>query len=110
MRLHREAYGKGARLAKVLADENTVVVIMDDLELLPNEEFLISEGHEVTVLETRPASSRRSGPSSARPWSAPPAAVSSGSTARPTSIPTTSSRSSGSATRRTSQTTSASGS
>jgi len=53
MRLHREAYGKGARLAKVLADENTVVVIMDDLELLPNEEFLISEGHEVTVLETR---------------------------------------------------------
>lgn len=51
--LHRETYGKGARVAKALVDEDSVVVFLDDLELLPNEEFLIGGGEGQAVIEVR---------------------------------------------------------
>lgn len=53
LRLHEEAYGKGAAEAKVVADENTIVLLLDGLELQHSETFLINSGHEQAVLHTR---------------------------------------------------------
>ena len=40
MRVHIETYGKGAETAQVLLYDDTIVVFLDGLELLPNEEFM----------------------------------------------------------------------
>lgn len=53
LRIHRETYGKGAASAKALIDEDTVVVFLDGLELLPNEEFLIGGGEAQAVIDVR---------------------------------------------------------
>jgi uncharacterized protein YbcI len=53
LRLHMESYGKGAQESRVLLDEDTVVCVMDGLELLPSEEFLIEAGKGDAVVEVR---------------------------------------------------------
>jgi uncharacterized protein YbcI len=53
LRLHEEAYGKGAAEAKVIVDENSVVVFLDGLELQHNEEFMVESGQEEAVLHAR---------------------------------------------------------
>jgi uncharacterized protein YbcI len=51
LRIHEESYGKGAGKAHALVMEDWVTVILDDVELLPNEEFLVGKGkHEVVTL------------------------------------------------------------
>jgi uncharacterized protein YbcI len=51
--IQRDSYGRGAEdvTAHVLGD--TVIVILDGLELLPNEEFMIGRGQADAVRELR---------------------------------------------------------
>jgi uncharacterized protein YbcI len=53
MRIHEESYGNGAETAKVLVSEDWVVVVLDGLELLPNEKFLVEHGKADTVTRVR---------------------------------------------------------
>jgi uncharacterized protein YbcI len=53
LRIHEGAYGKGAGRARALVEEEYVVVVLDDLELLPNERFLVEHGHQETVMHVR---------------------------------------------------------
>ena len=53
LRIHEESYGRGARSARVHYLQDTVICLLDDLELLPNEMFLIQEGHGDGVVEVR---------------------------------------------------------
>jgi uncharacterized protein YbcI len=48
-----DSYGKGAGKVGVHIIEDSVVCFLDELELQPNEEFLISEGQEAAVVEIR---------------------------------------------------------
>jgi uncharacterized protein YbcI len=50
--IHRESYGTAAEAHAYVLDD-TVIVLLDGLELLPNEEFLISEGHGEAVGRVR---------------------------------------------------------
>lgn len=51
--IQRESYGRGAEHAKAHVLDDTVIVILDGLELLPNEEFMISQGQASAVRELR---------------------------------------------------------
>jgi uncharacterized protein YbcI len=51
--IHRDSYGGSAREAQAHVIGDTVVVILDDLELLPNEEFLIEQGRSDAVGDLR---------------------------------------------------------
>jgi uncharacterized protein YbcI len=51
--IHRESYGRAVESAQAHVLDDTVVVLLDGLELLPNEEFLINEGHEEAVANIR---------------------------------------------------------
>jgi uncharacterized protein YbcI len=53
LRIHEESYGKGAGAAHTYIGEDFVVVILDDLELLPNEKFLLENGERDTVVQVR---------------------------------------------------------
>jgi uncharacterized protein YbcI len=53
IRIHRESYGRGASTARTYILEDDVVCFLDELELLPNEQFLIESGHAETVLSMR---------------------------------------------------------
>jgi uncharacterized protein YbcI len=53
LRIHEESYGKGAGQAKAFLGEDFVVVVLDDLELLPNEKFLLEHGKHETVVQVR---------------------------------------------------------
>lgn len=53
LRIHEESYGKGAAQAHTYIGEDFVVVVLDGLELLPNEKFLISNGKHDTVVQVR---------------------------------------------------------
>jgi uncharacterized protein YbcI len=53
LRLHRESYGKGAGSSRVHYLEDTIVCLLDDIELLPNEEFLVGAGQGDAVVEVR---------------------------------------------------------
>jgi uncharacterized protein YbcI len=53
LRIHEESYGKGAGRAHTYIGEGFVVVVLDDLELLPNEKFLVERGHHDTVIQVR---------------------------------------------------------
>jgi uncharacterized protein YbcI len=60
--IHRDSYGRAAAHAEAHVLGDTVVAIIDGLELLPNEEFLISEGHEETVSNVRTQFQQAIGP------------------------------------------------
>jgi uncharacterized protein YbcI len=51
--IHRESYGRTADAAHAYVLGDTVIVLLDGLELLPNEEFLINEGHAEAVGRVR---------------------------------------------------------
>lgn len=53
LRIHEESYGGGAARADAIVTDDWVLVILDDLELLPNEEFLVERGEADTVTEVR---------------------------------------------------------
>jgi uncharacterized protein YbcI len=51
--IHRESYGRTVDTARAHVLGDTVIVLLDGLELLPNEEFLIHKGHEQAVANIR---------------------------------------------------------
>ena len=53
MRIHEETYGKGAAYASTLISEDLVVVMLDDIELAHNEQFLVGAGEAQAVIEVR---------------------------------------------------------
>jgi uncharacterized protein YbcI len=53
LRIHEESYGNGAAEAHTFVGEGFVVVVLDELELLPNEQFLIDKGKTDTVIQVR---------------------------------------------------------
>jgi uncharacterized protein YbcI len=53
MAIHRDSYGRTAEDAKAFVLDDTVIVLLNGLELAPNEEFLVSEGHEEAVANLR---------------------------------------------------------
>jgi uncharacterized protein YbcI len=53
LRLHSESYGKGAGASRVYMNDDLVVCLLDDVELLPNEQFLIENGHGDGVVDVR---------------------------------------------------------
>jgi uncharacterized protein YbcI len=53
LRIYEESYGAGAASAEALVSENWVIVVLDGLELLPNEKFLVENGKHDTVLQVR---------------------------------------------------------
>jgi uncharacterized protein YbcI len=53
LRIHEESYGKGAGKSHTYFGEGFVVVVLDDLELLPNEKFLVENGKQDTVVQVR---------------------------------------------------------
>ena len=53
LRIHSESYGRGAAQARAHILDNDVVVFLDDIELLPYEEFLVGHGHADTVVDVR---------------------------------------------------------
>jgi uncharacterized protein YbcI len=53
LRIHQESYGRGAGRAHTFVEEDFVVVVLDDLELLPNEQFLVEHGKQETVIQVR---------------------------------------------------------
>jgi uncharacterized protein YbcI len=53
LRLHRESYGRGAGESRVYLHDDLVVCLLDEIELLPNEQFLIDNGDADGVLDVR---------------------------------------------------------
>jgi uncharacterized protein YbcI len=53
MEIHRESYGRPAASAQAHFLGDTVIVLLDGLQLLPNEEFLIDNGHWEAVDNVR---------------------------------------------------------
>ena len=53
LRIHRETHGTGATRARAYVLPDAVICFLDDLDLLPNEEFMIGEGLEEMVLAMR---------------------------------------------------------
>jgi uncharacterized protein YbcI len=52
-RIHEESYGKGAKVASAAVLDDFVVVVLDGLDLLPNEEFLVENGKREAVAQVR---------------------------------------------------------
>jgi uncharacterized protein YbcI len=53
LRIHEESYGKGAESVQTFLSDGYVVVVLDDLELLPNEKFLVDNGKRDSVTHVR---------------------------------------------------------
>lgn len=53
LEIHHQSYGAGAARANVQLTEDAVIVFLDDLELLPNELFMIDNGAREIVLRIR---------------------------------------------------------
>ena len=53
LEIHEHSYGRGAGVAHSHYVGDTLVVVLDDIELLPNEEFLIANGKREAVHELR---------------------------------------------------------
>lgn len=53
MRIHEESYGKGARRTETFVGDDWVIVVLDDIELLPNENFLVERGEHELVTRVR---------------------------------------------------------
>jgi len=51
--IQQDSYGRGAENAKAHVLDDTVIVILEGLELLPNEEFMIEKGEAAAVRELR---------------------------------------------------------
>jgi uncharacterized protein YbcI len=53
LRIHRETYGKGAHETRAYLLGNAVVCFLEDLELLPNEEFMLEREMADAVVDIR---------------------------------------------------------
>jgi uncharacterized protein YbcI len=53
LKIHEEAYGRGARVAHAELVGDFVIVVLDHLDLLPNEEFLVENGQRDAVAQVR---------------------------------------------------------
>jgi uncharacterized protein YbcI len=53
LRIYEESYGTGAANAETLVADNWVIVVLDGLQLLPNEQFLVENGRQDTVMQVR---------------------------------------------------------
>lgn len=53
LQIHEKSYGRAARNVKSHLIDDTLIVLFDGLELLPNEEFLVSNGQAETVEHVR---------------------------------------------------------
>jgi uncharacterized protein YbcI len=53
LRIHEDSYGKGAEEAHAYVGDGFVIVVLDNLELLPNERFLVEHGKHETVIQVR---------------------------------------------------------
>jgi uncharacterized protein YbcI len=53
LRIHQESYGAGAGEARAVVTDGWVLVILDDLVLLPNERFLVESGKHDAVAHVR---------------------------------------------------------
>jgi uncharacterized protein YbcI len=53
LRIYEESYGTGAARAEALVADSWVFVVLDGLELLPNEQFLVENGKQDTVMQVR---------------------------------------------------------
>jgi uncharacterized protein YbcI len=53
LRIHEHSYGKGDAQPKALVTEDWVIVVLDDIELLPNEMLLLENGDADTVSQVR---------------------------------------------------------
>jgi uncharacterized protein YbcI len=51
--IHRDSYGRGAESITAYLVEDMVIVLLDGLELMPNEEFLIANGEMHIVAAIR---------------------------------------------------------
>jgi uncharacterized protein YbcI len=51
--IHERSYGRGAGNVNSHLVGDTLIVVLDDLELLPNEEYLISNGKKQAVHDLR---------------------------------------------------------
>jgi uncharacterized protein YbcI len=53
LRLHRESYGEGAKRAEVFVHDDVVFCVLDDLEMLQVEAFMIENGKGDAVVDIR---------------------------------------------------------
>jgi uncharacterized protein YbcI len=53
LRIYEESYGTGGARAEALVADSWVFVVLDGLELLPNEQFLVENGKQDTVMQVR---------------------------------------------------------
>src|SRR4051812_476861 len=53
LKIHRETYGKGANESSAYLLDNSIVCFLDDLELLPNEEFMLEREMDEAVVDIR---------------------------------------------------------
>jgi uncharacterized protein YbcI len=53
LKIHEEAYGSGAGRAHAHVGDDFVVVVLDELQLLPNERLLVENGKGDTVIQVR---------------------------------------------------------
>lgn len=53
LKIHCESHGKGARDARAYILDDLVVCLLDGIELLPNEEFMVGEGKGDAVVDVR---------------------------------------------------------
>jgi uncharacterized protein YbcI len=51
--IQNDSYGRSANDARAYVLEDFVVVVLEDLELLPNEEFMVANGHADAVIRVR---------------------------------------------------------
>jgi uncharacterized protein YbcI len=53
LRIHTESYGTGAGSSEAFVNDGWVIVVLDDLQLLPNEQFLVENGKYEAVTQVR---------------------------------------------------------
>jgi uncharacterized protein YbcI len=53
LRIHDASFGGSAGSARTYIHDEVVLCLLDHLELMPNEEFLVGEGRQDAVLEMR---------------------------------------------------------
>jgi len=53
LRIHEESYGRGAKNAETHVSDEWVIVVLEDIELAPNEQFLVDNGKRDAVAHVR---------------------------------------------------------
>ena len=53
LRIYEQSYGGSAQSAKAIVAEDWVIVVLDGIELMPNERLLVDRGRADSVLQVR---------------------------------------------------------